>query len=104
MIQQIKTENLEFSVYPGAAVFSEFKKQFGVSLEKLLNEDPTNADAFAFAVYIGHKCYCKLRNIEEKITAEDLSYKMSFNELAEALAKVLPAAVQVDEKKMKVTK
>jgi hypothetical protein len=102
MVQEVKGENLEFSVYPGAAVFSEFKKQFGVSLEKQLQDEPTNAEAFAFAVYIGHKCYCRLKNIEEKVSAEDIVYKMSFDELAVALAKVLPQ--NAEEKKMKVTK
>ena len=102
MVKEVKGENLEFSVYPGAAVFSEFKKQFGVSLEKLLQEDPTNAEAFAFAVYVGHKCYAKLRNVDEKVTVDDIVYKMSFEELAEALALVLPE--NKDQKKMKVTK
>jgi hypothetical protein len=102
MVQEVKGENLEFSVYPGAAVFSEFKKQFGVSLEKQLQDEPTNAEAFAFAVYIGHKCYCRLKNIEEKVSAEDIVYKMSFDELAVALAKVLPQ--NEGQKKMKVTK
>ena len=102
MVQEVKGENLEFNVYPGAAVFSEFKKQFGVSLEKLLQDEPTNAEAFAFAVYIGHKCYCKLKGSEEKVTVDDIVYKMSFDELAVALAKVLPQ--NEEQKKMKVNK
>jgi hypothetical protein len=103
MVNNIKNENLDFNVYPGAAVFSEFKKEFGMSLEKLLQEDPTNAEAFAFAVFVGHKCYCRLKNAEEKVTVEDLTYKMTFQELADALTKVLPNQEPI-QKKMQVKK
>ena len=101
MISNIKNEYIDFDVYPGAAVFSEFKKQFGISLEKLLQDDPTNAEAFAFAVYTGHLSYCKIKGIDAKITTDDIVNKMTFEELANALTKVLP---QMQGEQKKITK
>jgi hypothetical protein len=100
MVSNIKNDYIDFDVYPGAAVFSEFKKQFGVSLEKLLQDDPTNAEAFAFAVFTGHVSYCKIKGVDPKVSADDIVNKMTFEELANALAKVLPQ-MNGEQKKMK---
>jgi len=100
MISTIKNDFLDFDVYPSGAVFTEFKKKFGESLDVKLQNDPTNMEAFAFAIYIGHKSVCKIKNVEEKVSFEDILYKMTMTDLAEALPKVLPSSDD-SQKKMK---
>tara|TARA_R110000772_G_scaffold145504_1_gene255496 strand:+ start:35145 stop:35462 length:318 start_codon:yes stop_codon:yes gene_type:complete len=65
-IETVKGEYLEFKVFCGAAVYTLFEKEKGVSIMDHFKEHQTDIEAMALALYLGHIGWTKLTD-EKKV-------------------------------------
>ena len=104
-IENIKTDQIEFSVFGAAKVFILFEKQYDKSMINYIQENSQDVNAYANILLLGHKSWAKLKEVEEVI--KDVDYildRMDINEMASSVMQMLglkvePVSEDSDKKK-----
>src|SRR3989337_4448927 len=90
-IETFRNEFLDLGLYQSAMIVIAFEKEFGTSLQDASSSGKVGINHLAFIVHTAHKSYCMIKGIDCTVTVEDISFKMTLDELTEAFSMIYPS-------------
>ena len=100
-MNSIKTDHLgEIPLFSSLRVFTDFAKKYNMGLEKYIQQNPTDFEAYSFAIHIAYKSALKVNGIEEvQYSVDDFLDRMSIQEFSIALPLIMGASPEKEEGK-----